>query len=91
MQRPLTLFLRLREGEQILQKKGRGRLIHVSDFIEEGHGRLICRNPDGSISQDARKVIYPGTNGDPYWDCNQMIEQVETAAIPIFEAAHPGC
>jgi hypothetical protein len=87
----LTLILRLQEGEQILQKKGRGRLIHISDFIEEGNGRLICRNPDGSISRDARKVIYPGSNGDPYWDCNQLIEQVQMSAIPIFKAAHPGC
>jgi hypothetical protein len=37
------------------------------------------------------KVIYPGSNSDPYWDCNQLIEQVQTSAIPIFEAAHPGC
>ena len=74
-----------------MQKKGRGRLIHVSDFIEEPNGRLICRNELGNISWDARKVVYPGANGDPYWDCKQLIAQVRNSAIPIFEAAHPGC
>ena len=85
------LILRLQEGEQILQKKGHGRLIHISNFIKEGNGQLICQNLDGSISQDACKVIFPGSNGDSYWDCNQLIEQVQMSAIPIFEAAHPGC
>ena len=80
----------LQQGEQILQKKGRGRLIHISDFIEEGNGQLVFQNPDGTISQDACKVIYPGANGDPYWDCSQLIEQVRSA-IPIFEVAHPRC
>ena len=66
-------------------------MIHVSDFIEEVNGRLVSLNPDGSIHHDARKVIYPGSNGDPYWDCNQLIKQVIESAIPIFEEAHPGC
>jgi hypothetical protein len=84
-------YVRLQKGEQILQKKGRGRLIHISDFIEEVNGRLVSFNHDGSISHSARKVIFPGSNADPYWDCAQLIEQVKSLAIPTFEAAHPGC
>ena len=84
-------FLRLCEGEQVLHKKGRGRLIHISDFIEEVNGRLVAKDGDGKIIKEARKVIYPGSNGDPYWDCEQLVEQVRTQAIPVFEAAHPGC
>jgi len=90
----LTLYdYRLKEGEMILQKKSRGRLIHISDFINEETGQLIIRNDDGNISEgnDARKIIFPGTNGDPWWDTKQLLEQMRTQAIPIFERAHPDC
>lgn len=40
--------------------------------------------------QDARRVIYPGSKGDPWWDTKQLLEQVDNA-ITIFEKAHPGC
>jgi hypothetical protein len=43
----------------------------------------------GEVIRDARKIIFPGANGDPWWDCPQLLEQME-AAIDIFEAAHPG-
>jgi hypothetical protein len=39
----------------------------------------------------ARKIIFPGSNGNPWWDCMQLIEQVKNEAIPTFEEAHPGC
>lgn len=73
-------------------KKGRGRLIHVSDFIEEEHGRLIVRGADGAIVKDARRIIYPGaSNGsDPWWDHVQLLAQVDDA-ITIFEELHPNC
>lgn len=80
----------LRDGEQPLRKKGRGRLIHVSDFINEENGRLILLDENGRIIQDARKIIHPGANGDPWWDTKQLMDQIKSA-IEIFEAAHPGC
>ena len=80
----------LREGEQPLRKKSRGRLIHVSDFINEEDGRLVLLDENGQIIRDARKIIYPGSNGDPWWDNKQLMEQI-TSAIEIFEAAHPDC
>lgn len=39
----------LQEGEQPLRKKSRGRLIHVSDFINEEDGRLVLLDEDGRI------------------------------------------
>ena len=67
-------------------------MIHVSDFIEPENGRLVARGPDGEIVKEARQIIYPGgSNGDPWWDCKQLIEQMKTKAFPTFEAAHPGC
>lgn len=74
-----------------MQKKGQGCLIHNSDFIEEVNGHLCVRNEDGMICQSARKIIFPGSNGDPYWDCQQLIDQEKNLAIPVFEEAHPGC
>lgn len=83
-------IFRLREGEQPLRKKGRGRLIHVSDFICSETGRLVLQDQDGKIIRDARKIIFPGANGDPWWDTEQLIVQIKSA-IEIFKAAHPCC
>jgi hypothetical protein len=76
--------------DQILQRKGCGRLIHISDFIFESTGRLVVLNEDGSVKHEACKIIYPGSGGDPYWDKNQFLAQVKNAAIPVFEEANPG-
>ena len=80
---------RCQKGDQILQKKGHGCIIHVSDFVEEENGCLIVRNKEGEIVRDARTIIYPGTGGDPWWDHTQLLVQVDKA-IDIFEEAHPG-
>ena len=73
-----------------MQKKSRGRLIHVSEFINEKTGRLAVCDANGKIIKDARKVIYPGTNGDAWWDTTQLLAQVKTS-IAIFDEAHPNC
>ncbi|KAJ3746059.1 hypothetical protein DFH05DRAFT_1458428 [Lentinula detonsa] len=75
-------------GQTILQKKTRGRIIHVSDFINPENGRLICQSANGRITRDARKVIYPGANGDDWWDTEQLLTQMKEA-ISVFEEAHP--
>jgi hypothetical protein len=75
---------RLRPGERVLRKKGKGRIIHVSDFINEEDGRLILHGPDGGIAKDARRVIYPGAGGDDWWTHEKLLEQVK-AAIQIHE------
>jgi hypothetical protein len=72
----------------VLQKKGHGRLIHVTDFINKADGRLVDR--DGNVVQDTHKIIYPGSNGDAWWDTEQLLKQVKSA-IGIFETAHPNC
>jgi|SRR5216683_7031139 len=71
-------------------KKGHGRLIHVSDFIEEENGRLIVHNEEGDVVKDARCIIYLGVSGNPWWDHKQLLMQVDKA-IEIFEEAHPDC
>ena len=71
-------------------KKGRGRIIHVSDFVEEENGRLIIRNQEGIVVKDAQCIIYPGASGDAWWNHTQLLTQVDRA-ISIFEEAHPDC
>ncbi|KAK0473155.1 hypothetical protein IW261DRAFT_1553086 [Armillaria novae-zelandiae] len=71
------------KGQQKLQKKSCGRLIHVSDFVNEATGHLVVQNEAGEIVEDARKVIYLDSKGDPWWEVK--------AAVKIFEKAHPNC
>jgi hypothetical protein len=82
---------RLKPGEQLLRKKGCGRLIHVSDFINKEDGRLVLRGPDGTISKDARKIIYPGANGDVWWTHENLLEQMSFAIQIHDEANGPDC
>ena len=49
-------------------------------------GRLIIYNVEGNIAHDAQKIIYPGSDSDPWWDIRQLLTQVEKA-ISIFETA----
>jgi hypothetical protein len=72
-------------------KKGCGRLIHVLEFINEHNGRLVVRDANGNILQEAQKIIFPDSNGDAWWDCEQLIKQVKEQAIPVSNTAHPGC
>ncbi|EAU92024.2 hypothetical protein CC1G_06011 [Coprinopsis cinerea okayama7 len=80
----------LKPGQQPLVKKGRGRLIMISEFICSTTGRLVVEDENGNVIKEARKIIYPGSNGDPYWDKKQLLEQVQNHAIPVFEESHPG-
>ena len=67
----LTFSNRTQEGEQKLQRKGCGRLIHVSDFIKEENRCLIIHNKDGDVVKDTHCIIYLGVGGNPWWNmCN---------------------
>ena len=78
----------LRKDEQPLRKKGRGKLIHASAFINPETGRLIYIDKSGSI-HDSMKIIYPGSQGDAWRDTDQLLVQMADA-IEVFELAHPG-
>ncbi|THU76463.1 hypothetical protein K435DRAFT_704834 [Dendrothele bispora CBS 962.96] len=84
-----SLWLVVNNYQQPLRKKGRGRLIHVSEFINPETGRLVYLDGNGKIVKEARKIIYPGANGDPWWDTDQLLKQMETA-IEVFELQFPG-
>ncbi|KAJ7089009.1 hypothetical protein C8R44DRAFT_598557, partial [Mycena epipterygia] len=91
----------IRDGEQPLRQKSRGRLVHVSSFIlEHCGGRTYAENewvpppPPAPYtayqipSFDACRIIYPGANHDPWWDMPQLIAQVKDA-IKIFNIKYP--
>ncbi|KAF9504621.1 hypothetical protein BS47DRAFT_1374374 [Hydnum rufescens UP504] len=80
----------LKWDQSVLQKKSQGCLNHVSDFINEEDGHLVQQNEQGQIIHDAHKVIFPGASGDPCWDTQQLLKQVDTT-INIFDASHPNC
>jgi len=73
--------------QQILQKKGHGCIIHISNFVKEENSHLIIHNEKGDIIKDAQTIIYPGVGGDPWWDHTQLLVQINKA-ISIFEEAH---
>lgn len=77
----------IKDDEQQLRQKSRGRLIHISDFLTEEHGRLFLSPADIETNKkgppekclkvtDARKIIEPGKNHDKWWDMEQLCEQV---------------
>ena len=64
-------------------------LIHVSAFINPETGHLVLLDENGGVVQDSTKIIYPGSGSNAWWDCKQLLRQMEDT-IQIFEAAHPG-
>jgi hypothetical protein len=62
------VIYRIKDGRQPIWMKGHEWLIHVSDFINPETGRLTIHNVDGNLACDAHKIIYPGSDGDPWWD-----------------------
>jgi len=69
--------------------KSKGKLVYCSDFISPDR-RIIIRNTEGVIIEDTRKIIYPGSNRDPWWDTKQLLLQL-TDTLNIFEKKYPDC
>ena len=63
-----------------MRKKGRGKGLHVSDFV----------TPIGQLGDGNTCVIMP-CGGDTRWTDNKLLAQVLDKAIPDFKAQFPGC
>jgi hypothetical protein len=74
--------------QQKMPGKSKGKLVHCSDFIGP-EGRIRVPRLNGEYD-DARKIIYPGSNGDPWWDTKQLLAQL-SITLDIFEKKHPDC
>jgi hypothetical protein len=62
----------LADNQQKMPGKSKGRLIHDSEFVGP-KGRIRVPNDKGiyipdNPNLDARQIIYPGSNRDPWWD-----------------------
>ena len=73
-------------------RKSKERLIYNSEFVGPKERIRVANNrgifiPD-DLDLDARKIIYPGSNRDPWWDMKQLLVQV-ARALNIFEKKHP--
>ncbi|CAG8569706.1 5383_t:CDS:2 [Cetraspora pellucida] len=61
------------EKEQLLQKKGLGSAVHVSDFLTE------TIRPFKDEQEEAHLMMVLDTNQDGYWDSKKLLEQVAFA------------
>ena len=66
-----------------------------SEFFSEACGRLCLSQEDiikyPTIPNKARVYLMPGKNQEGYWIVQNLLEQVEYKAIPIFKALFPNC
>lgn len=68
-------------GENPLRKKGKGRSLHVSEFLTDTIGRLKLNDEqinevDENFPHEARVIMKPGKNYDGYWNIQNLIDQV---------------
>ena len=61
----------------------------ASEYINPETGHLIYVDKDGIILDEACKIIYPGSNGDAWWDSEQLLKQAEKVVV-VFEKQFPG-
>jgi len=84
-----------KNGELPLRKKGNGKSIMVSEFLTEVDGRLKLKPTDieqyPTIPAEAREYLEPGKDREGYWTAENVLEQIKTKAIPIFEILYPNC
>lgn len=76
-----------RKGQMPLRKKNPGHAIHNSGYIVEHTGRLALS--ESQIEEqnklpesqrlpvyESREIIYPGKNGDGWWNSERLVAQV---------------
>jgi hypothetical protein len=75
-----------------MPRKSKERLIYDSEFVGPEERIRVTNNRGifipNDLDLDARKIIYPGLNRDPWWDTKQLLVQV-ARALDIFEKKHP--
>ena len=94
-----------KKGQMPLWKKGPGWAIYNSGFIVEQIGHLAL-SPEQIAEQekvpeskqlpcyDPQEIIYPGKNGDGWWNCDKLVDQVwiqVIASISLTQYAGKEC
>lgn len=93
----------MKQGQQPLRPKSRGKGIMVSGFLTPG-GRLRVPDhiPDSELLKDPMWVLVNDVpvrdamwlfeyGKDNYWTGDKMVEHAVRVALPIFRYAFPGC
>ncbi|OXB39183.1 hypothetical protein J007_01038 [Cryptococcus neoformans] len=57
------------------RKKGRGRVIIVSDCILKATGFLEKKDDEGNVIERARRIICPGSQEDSWWTAQDVVKQ----------------
>jgi transposase len=85
-------YVWVEDGKYKLRPKGQGRVVMVSEFLCECHGRLTLseeyqiQHPD--LPCEATVIIKPG-GGARYWENRDLVDQLKSKVIPIFKVLHP--
>ncbi|PBK71028.1 hypothetical protein ARMSODRAFT_884248, partial [Armillaria solidipes] len=87
-------FVWMWKGEQPLQNKSHGCIIHISDFIIEHCGKLALSKEEIAQQEkllphpsQTQRIIYPDAGGASWWDMPQLIEQTKDT-IKIFDVKY---
>jgi hypothetical protein len=88
--------------DEELPRKGNGRCVMVSEFLSEEHGylnleKILPKDQLDAAKQfestpkilSSRAIIYPGKQGDSWWDCEQLIQQTERH-LKLHAIVYPG-
>ena len=82
----------MENGKTKLRPKGQSRVIIVSEFLCECHGRLSLSDDDQMsypfFPSEATVIIKPGA-GSKYWENKDLVDQLKNKVIPIFKVLHP--
>lgn len=86
-------FVWMKEGEQPLRQKSRGRIVHVSDFIIEHCGRITLSEAEIAAqlllpeAPQPPSSIVPTNAHDTATDLEQRAAQSSTSAIPVDDTS----
>ena len=75
----------LEDGENYIRKKSAGLSIMISEFQCPCHGTMKA---SGLTS---REIFKAGTDRQVWWTSADMVRQLETNVIKVFDELHPGC
>ncbi|RIA88737.1 hypothetical protein C1645_825920 [Glomus cerebriforme] len=72
-----------------------GKSVMVSEFLTEVDRRLKLKPEEieqhPTVPVEAREYLEPGKDREGYWTAENVLNQIKTKAIPIFEALYPNC
>src|SRR6266498_46436 len=84
-----------KNGELPLRKKGNGKSIMISEFLTEVNECLKLKPAEieqyPTVPVEACEYLELGKDREGYWTAENVLNQIKTKAIPIFEILYPNC